>query len=350
MRAKRPVLLSLPVTDAMEAQLLHQETLDSKLTEYRPDDLDGGVPKAQACSGAHDAVEYNSSEQAPPIARCSACLEEPGPCQECQTRFNRSVARTLDALTRERQHDDVSARPDPRAFRLEVIGDDPLPSDFAVPEYDAVFCDPDDDVPVAQLPGFDPIKVVACDDPQAARSHAPTDCAPATQTPARPSARPARVCWWHLRPFPGRPVSLPLRRRGELGLYDGLGEFCSFECAYAYRLEHRSARVAPIELLYEVYRDAGFTGALVPAWPREVINAFHMNVDPVVPAESRSVWPVDALAPFVRACVAVEPLQGQAAHPSPENTTGLVRYRKKPHPNALNRLQSVSARRNTRPK
>jgi hypothetical protein len=84
-----------------------------------------------------------------------------------------------------------------------------------------------------------------------------------------------------LEKFSSQPIGLPTHYDEQSGTYETLGCFCNFQCAYAYRLEHRSAESAPLWLLFKAYNDMHkeqFPNAavpkLVPAPPRQALKRF----------------------------------------------------------------------------
>jgi len=390
-----PIVLSLPVSDAMEAKFDHQHTLDDELTSYRPDIehlLHQPAPLAMVSgSEGHPLQNQKTGANRLTVKRCPVCVDKAGPCDACRAKFNQNFTRSLsDYQSAREQQDKLFGNPDPALFQNVTIADKPLPKDFKPPIYHhrsgmEVVIDARElaDQPQGyteagweladieqhtltqeqreqyQQQELDILrhKVVKLEEMIASVRHSGS---------ATSDAPFGRECMWHMGSFDTVPVGLPLHYDAATGVFDTIGCFCSLQCAYAYRLEHRSAEAAPLHLLFKAHRMIQAEERekseesearrppflpLVPAPPRQALKRWGgaMELDEFL--SKSQVWHALARYPFVPTTEFIATSSSQSfARGLPragKNTTtgdGLVRRRNKPHPNAANQWNNAVRR------
>jgi hypothetical protein len=387
-----PIVLSLPVTDAMEDKFTNQHTLDDELTSYRPDDiLDQPAPLAIVSgSGGHPLKNPVTGTKRLTVKRCPLCMDKPGPCDNCREKFNQQVTRSLsDFLMARDQQDQLFGAPDPSTFRNDTISDTPLPSDFKPPVYHHTsgieatgselltgqpqgYSETGWDTETTQHTGtltqaqreqyqqqeMDRLrrKIAQLEDMLATRL--------STITPARAAVNNpfTKECMWHMEPFSTEPVGLPIKYDRVTGTFDTIGCFCSLQCAYAYRLEHRSAEAAPLWMLFKAHRmlqqqleeddDQVLQKTLIPAPPRQALKRWGGAMDLDEFLSQTQVWHTLSRYPFIPTQEFVESSSSSSekrakSHRAPSTgvgSDGLVRRRTKPHPNAANQWNNAIRR------
>jgi hypothetical protein len=161
-----------------------------------------------------------------------------------------------------------------------------------------------------------------------------------------------------MEPFFTEPVGLPMHYDQVTGNFDSIGCFCSLQCAYAYRLEHRSAEAAPLHLLFKAHRmlmamdcedgEQPVKVQLVPAPPRQALRRWGGRLDLSDFLSVSQVWRTLSRHPFVPTAEFVDAAEKTTiTYRAPPTTTtgeGLVRRRTKPHPNAANQWNNAIRR------
>lgn len=378
-----PVILSLPVSDEMEQRYHDKHTLDGELTSYQPDVLDKPVPAARVealATTAHEIVDCVKSTVR--IERCHKCRESIGPCENCQERFNVEHFTTLEDLIAERdQYDQQQRNSESTDFYNDVISEEPLPVDFKPPEYtfnkqqswndsrapysiegynieqyeQTVKRSEGDDVGIPIPKENDDSSAAAyIAELQQRINLLETQLRRFEKTKTHDSGNGANECMWHLGHFNTKPVGLPIYYDSLSDTFDSIGCFCSLQCAYAYRLEHRSAEAAPLDLLFQAYRrtKSAKKKPLLPAPPRQALKRFggSMNLDQFL--SGCNGWQQVLRSPFIPAKEFVTEIKnGSIGAETGEVLTtvapakdGLLRRRSKPHPNAANQWDSVIRR------
>jgi hypothetical protein len=187
----------------------------------------------------------------------------------------------------------------------------------------------------------------------------------------RPQQPPQHYCMWDMELFDGEPIGLPLRYDSVSGTFESTGCFCSMQCAFAYRLEHRSVECVPFDLIYRVHHSLAVLGEmdeqeeLIPAGPRQLLKRFCGDLDvdefrqkychqwfqllrhPFVPALEYVETSVSSLASS-----SLTERSGEWASSSSSfgggggsgGRSGLVLKRDKPHPNAQNQWENAIRR------
>jgi hypothetical protein len=391
------IVLSLPITEAQSKKFATKshQTLDAELTEYRADLT--AIPSAifSESSLSADVFEGNSSNSdtsAVVVERCVICEIQPGPCVDCIKNFNSKVQRSLSSLESLRQQQDATfANPDKSKFQNEVVLDEPLVNDInlaSMLEYEEVMMKSvagggDDDILSSTVAGTSSFDFPSVQDSMQLQ-HQQQDSsvsdkqkirdltleieslkkqlanATATATTKRQSSPKGRVdsasieCMWHLGPISGQIHGLPISYNNVTGLFETYGKFCSLECAYAYRLEHRSAEGCPIKLLHLAYSKISQEGGghrLVPAPPRQVLKRFggKLSSEEFVNmiASKNCSWSKPLKLPFLFVKEFVERDDEEfngltfRSMSGADSTTELVRKREKPHPNAPNQWHTI---------
>ena len=392
-----PIVLSLPVTDAMEDKFTNQHTLDTELTSYRPDLLDQPSPLALVSgTEGHPLKKTAQPDQRLTVKRCPMCMDSAGPCDECQSLFNQKFCRSLSDYQISRdQQDELFGAPDPTAFRNDTISDAPLPN-FKPPVYhhrkgveNVSDCELD---PQAQPQGYSESGWELGDAETQQHTGALTpaqrqnfqqqemdrlrrkvaylediidnggmpDNPEGHQQPQQPATPDSfvRECMWHMEPFFTEPVGLPMHYDQVTGSFDSIGCFCSLQCAYAYRLEHRSAEAAPLHLLFKAHRmlmamdcedgEQPVKVQLLPAPPRQALRRWGGRLDLSDFLSVSQVWRTLSRHPFVPTAEFVDAAEKTTiTYRAPSATTtgeGLVRRRTKPHPNAANQWSNAIRR------
>lgn len=397
-----PIVLSLPVSDAMEDKFNNPNTLDNELTRYRPV-LNDQAPMSlvSGSEGSRIYPHHHQHSKEPKeclvVKRCPTCVDKPGPCQPCQDKFNVKFKRSLsDYESARKELDDHLYHSQKPAFENVQINDEPLPKDFKPPVYHyrkgiegaldpreleqqpKGFVESGWDLEEAdggasemtqqqreqyQQQELDRLrrKVAMLEDMLAT---AQTTGHPVTER--RPIIANIPECMWHMEPFYTEPVRLPIHYDAITGKFEGMGCFCSLKCAYAYRLEHRSAEAAPLHLLFKAHRqmqqqereeggeeptETAFQ-ELLPAPPRQALKRWggHMDIEEFL--DTAQVWHKLSRRPFVPTEEFIETSGGerksssttQVRAPSEHNNDGLVRRRDKPHPNAANQWNNAITR------
>jgi len=386
-RESTPIVVSLPVTNEMEENFQTQHTLDDELTTYRPDVFDVPVPKSIISSGVGNAAVFAANPEAPAlsIARCSECTALAFPCQKCIEAFNTANKRSFNDYQAARDKDDMQYLPgqkDEKAFQNfnEQVTDKPLPKSFHPPEYVSNLIDTRSAAPAPFVGGYEPTAVGDSEtksEPAQASSAADNE-----DTIERLQAKIAFLeaqlrnrsnsvggaaartgtheCMWHLEKFSTQPIGLPTHYDDHSGTYETLGCFCSFPCAYAYRLEHRSAESAPLWLLFKAYNDmhkeqfpAIAPPKLVPAPPRQALKRFGGPMELEEFLKNNTVWHVLSRNPLMPNSEYVEASDMGKSAMATEQTTissaeeatdSLLRKREKPHPNAANQWNNAVRR------
>jgi hypothetical protein len=164
-RESTPIVLSLPVTNAMEDSFQTQHTLDDELTTYRPDVFDVPVPKSIISSGVGNAAVFAVNPEAPPltISRCNECNVLAFPCQKCIDIFNAANKRSFNDYQASRDKDDKKyiGKKDEKAFQNfnEKVTDKPLPKTFHPPDYVSNVDAGRSVAPVSYVGGYEPTAV-----------------------------------------------------------------------------------------------------------------------------------------------------------------------------------------------
>lgn len=375
-----PIILSLPISDVLEQRLSasKQETLDVRLTSYRPDVI-SVVPSAVVASRSIGGAAFESTSKPLVMERCVVCVTSPGPCKSCISSFNQQFGNPKDVLSayqQARSLDDVHALPDRSMFHNVQIEDAPVDSATLTSAVytDAVYgVSVGEGVPgVVETPGDDQVdsdvSVAILGENHLVRTSSMKQQSREGDLRVPKSVRfdepkvlskPDVIdtyigeCMWHLAPFDTAPVGLPLSFNENTQTFECIGRFCSLECAYAYRLEHRSAEAAPIRLLHLAHSMLGKSSKpLAPAPPRQALKRFGGTMSLEAFLASSGVWYSINRPPFVFMSETVEALEDgggmyrsmsgatSAALTTPASTTELVRKRDKPHPNSMNQWHS----------
>lgn len=164
-------------------------------------------------------------------------------------------------------------------------------------------------------------------------------------------------CLWHLGYFDGTPVGLPVHYDDATCSFDEtIGCFCSYQCAYAYRLEHKSADCAPLWMLFKAYRETAARSGqmnapkLAPAPPRQALRRYGGKMDYDQFLANATQWHRLLRMPFIPSIEYTEQQQitgNNTATATMVELAGpvtdglLVRKREKPHPNAANQWGNV---------
>lgn len=402
-----PIVLSIPVTDAMENKFTNPSTLDAELTRYRPDvDERAPLSRVSGTTAGSRVPQQKDPSKKLVVKRCPVCVDKAGPCKECQAKFNKQFERSLsDYQSAREEQDKMFAAPDPTNFRNVTISDQPLPKDFKPPEYhyrkgvqgkvdpadlekqpqgyaEAGWDLDDGDetggaMTQQQREQYQQAEIdrlrrkVALLEDMLANNRTAID----VQGSNAPPAPFVNECMWHMAPFYSEPVGLPLHFDPITGTFDSIGCFCSLQCAYAYRLEHRSAEAAPLHLLFKAHRmlqqserirqkareeetgeEAGdpvvFT-ELIPAPPRQALRRWGGSMELDEFLNQSQVWHTLSRRPFVPTEEFVEISSDRSTTtttttfraPSEHSAgDGLVRRRNKPHPNAANQWNNAIRR------
>jgi len=82
-------------------------------------------------------------------------------------------------------------------------------------------------------------------------------------------------CWWCCHQFDGPPVALPKKYNSKTKQFYVLGNFCSFNCAEAYRLDNKKEYLVAgvLCMMYNILTDGDLT-ELNPAPPRTALDIF----------------------------------------------------------------------------
>lgn len=366
-----PIVLSLPISDALESKL-SSETLDVKLTSYRPDVLlSPKVPKGLLSSVV--GAEYQSSTVTT-LERCDECSSLIGPCKKCIDTFNRKSATSIEAYRDARKRDDAELMSKAQQFQNVLIEDNPIDHQvFESVHYDPNIIEPGpvdlSEVPRAYTEQLTARAESLISSTKSVRSSEPK---PNMAEPQKKSINEPRAigeisdpnanlneCLWHLLPFEGPPVGLPLSFNEATQTFQCIGNFCSLECAYAYRLEHKSAEACPIRLLHLAHSmrsdGSGSAEKLKPAPPRQALKRFGGTMDYETFLQSVN-WFTVRHQPFVFSKESVECFDDPMMYRSYSGvghtnnfgtgsgsagpTNELVRKRDKPHPNMVNQWES----------
>ena len=361
-----PIIVSLPVTNAMETRFNTHNTLDSRLTDYRPDLL-LQPPDAVSSRGAGGFDAVDGAEQQIVLERCEECAEEFAACEKCLMQFNEVFARSLSEMEAAREIDDQLAHPDASKFENKIISEEPLGNDFQPPNY--VYKRRWERSEGDQGPKLEGYQSEWCPgdagDSRVQRPNRTSEelsslrreimvlrnqlASSSTHSKAKASTpKGPNECWWHLAPFSTPVVGLPLHYDEDSETFESVGCFCSLPCVYAYRLEHRSAEAAPLELLFRAYRMIGGKGNLVPSPPRQALIRFGGTMTLSEFLSPPQHWYRVSRNPFVpsREFVEEESLRPSATRvtTATTGTPGLIRTRDKAHPNAANQWGSAVRR------
>lgn len=400
-RAGSPVILSLPVSNAMEDRHFNRHTLDNELTEYKADVLAAPIPQSLLAATQMSAEAFEGGKEVI-FTRCDECRMNAGPCDDCIIVFNAVHAKTLEDYTSTREKDDfMFGAPDPRTFFNELIHDEPPPviaEGTEPPVYNPremhdrytledEACAPAgiDQVTVVQQSDDDDDKVVGpppmrdmlvADDREKEdlrneveflRQQIETlrlQSHESSVAGVEASAAGKMCCMWHLGPITSEVLGLPTNYDETTRSYETIGRFCSFQCMYAYRLEHKSAECAPLWLLFRAFREVDTTGGkLRPARPRQELARFGgaLTDEEFIRASCDGSWPSVLRNPFLPSTefvvtdfsVGGAGASAAAAQPTANipsvmttapMTNELVRKRNKPHPNAENQWHNTMRR------
>lgn len=373
-----PIIVSLPVSNQMEEKNLNPATLDTELTSYNPDNLDRPVPRGIVSLGVGYSASFDNPSDEIILHRCADCNAAPYPCQLCFDKFNLThpkANQTFKDYQEARLQDDkqLHGKTNRNSFYNEPIIDKPLPSTTEAPTYNphsAIVSAVTSYVPVEGL-GFEvdtsPQTSDFTDNDRQILlqriEQLETQIKLAQQTPTTKSA-PFPLnrhidlnepeCLWHLEHFSTRRIGLPLFYNDTSATYESIGCFCSFECAYAYRLEHKSAEAAPLWLLFKAHREMDHSvikPKLISAPNRQRLKRFGGTMDLDTFLKFCKTWPLDSDLQGPRFDFIV-PTTSEQVNPNkthtfeldlPTNTKNqsLVRKREKPHPNAANQWDNV---------
>ena len=384
-----PIVISLPISDEMEERHTHQATLDQQLMEYDANEFlhqpDAIMSRSSIASAAF--LDSAGGEEKLTVKRCDECRMEAGPCDSCLKEFNPSSTRSLADFESERSADDknFSRHAGLTIFKNPVISDEPIKNAIDVqyrPEVEDE--DPfDRSGSMTKDAGNEDVK--AWNDVAAPRSNSDEGETSGewdaeryeaeiarlrlrvrelercnTSLPKQASHSSARQCMWHLEYFDGQPVGLPVRWNNTTGCFDSVGYFCSLECAYAYRLEHRSVSHTDISLLHKAHRmlsagQASAPRALVPAPPRQALPKFGGNLPLDAFLAYSTTWKELQYNPFIPVTEFISELRvGTIGMQAKQNSSsfasavpdadGLVRRHNKPHPNAANQWENALRR------
>jgi hypothetical protein len=401
----------------MEEQFTAHPTLVDELVKYDASNLTSdphGLPSGGIGGAAPLERDHNTMEIT--VERCKNCEHVPGPCEECTTRFNNRYERSFAGLKALREGDDRAFEDrNPSQFDNQVIIETPLPDNFQPPDYD-----PEPIVTVSggerlqenNVAGYDQVEDLEAEpqfndsadvmralasenralrvkladalrhlsppseQPPSSKSPAPTETQTVIPFEEERSRKAYRVipvgsnrqhqhyCMWDMELFEGEPIGLPLRYDNVSGTFESTGCFCSMQCAFAYRLEHRSVECVPFDLIYRAYHTLSILGnvieeqeELIPAGPRQLLKRFGGDFDV---GEFRQKychhWFQLLRHPFVPALEYVETSVSSlassslTAHNNGESSSsfsgggGLILKRDKPHPNAQNQWQNAIRR------
>lgn len=384
-RPPSPVILSLPISDMIEDRHLRQHTLDDELTEYHADVLAAPAPQSIIATTKMAADTFEPTEVTT-LNRCNTCRNKPGPCQSCIDQFNEQHAKSLQDFAEEREQDDLQfGHPNPMSFFNERITDRPPEVPQPIPvynpreassEYPQSQTEPDGIVSVGISPenqkesegqqqllqqneeierlqkevSFLKEQLQALRLQQSHHHH----------HHSKRDKLNGKICKWHLGKINGQPLGLPIYYDDVTKSYESIAPFCSFQCMYAYRLEHKSAECAPLWLLFRAYKEvwkqelesessssAQIIPKLVPAPPREALMQFGGTMTEEEFLTHTKSWVTLSRSPFLPCTeyVNVSSVADSAVRLSstaPENGTDsvLVRKRNKPHPNAENQWEN----------
>jgi hypothetical protein len=387
------IVISLPVTNAMEDKFHTQHTLDDELTTYRPDIVDTPVPQSIVSSVVGHAAVFTANPGSQPLSvgRCVECSMQPFPCDTCVKKFDLTNQRSFQEYQAVREIDDkrLLGKKDEKAFQTfnEKVNDKPLPPQtFRVPEYVPSLLSDVQSLTDLTIEPYEQTaigavtytgaadlqeqllspKVQENQDDLIERLKAKVAFFE-SQLRNRPSINRNQQgdheCLWHLDKFATQPIGLPVHYDEQSGTYETVGCFCSFQCMYAYRLEHRSAEYAPLNLLFQAYKDAykeQYPGVaipkLVPAPPRQALKRFGGLMDLEDFLKTSTGWHILTRNPWMPNMEYVEAsdvgkkiephnsiLHSQLAEEADQQTQ-LLRKREKPHPNAANQWENAVRR------
>jgi hypothetical protein len=397
--ATDPIILSLPVSDDLEHRhsLMQEKTLEERLTDYDPD-ISQTIPSAMLSSiGTLKGAEYSETKSyRNAFERCNGCVSEQIPCEVCIDRYNsqRQTSFTSYAQKREKDTNDFSL-PDTTSYVNEQIRDKPIdPTRFRALQYEpstdqSEFNEGDSNIPLPfESLGTDMIPeslsssnanhlsenqrlreeihrltgLLAEADEKLLQSQSNGTLTRTDTELDRESFEQSEEhravnqneCMWHLGLFATEAVGLPITFDELTQTFDCIGCFCSLECAYAYRLEHRSAEAAPIRLLHlahsirERESENEQTTELVPAPPRQALIRFKGTMSLDVFLNKTHPWYSVSHSPFRTIPSTIDSSEtdtgmyrSMSAAPTTKTLPDqLVRKREKSHPNAQNQWHS----------
>jgi len=375
-----PIILSLPVSDELENRnSIAQTTLVDEYMEYHPD-VSSAVPNGVIDNSTIGSI-YEGTSQHLDIQRCQECVSEPSACEECNERFNNINIRSFDDYSARRDQDFSSHTPPARSpsFLKTHIVDKPMdPAAMTEQTYNPnLLTNYGASISEIEPQGICSIDhdnaehnetselQIALDQIRLLKLELETAKKVSSIEPKEKEEIDIEMecgdneCLWHLGFFDTVPVTLPLYFNNITQMFNGIGPFCSLECAYAYRLEHRSAEAAPIRLLHLAHSmRSDYNGSpLCPAPPRQALKRFKgtMNLNTFL-GNTKSWFDLSHI-PFI-----IEPIQvdevdlmyrsmsGVKSQAAPLIGTDLVKKREKPHPNAKNQWQASMQRSRLRKK
>lgn len=324
-----PIILTLPISDELEKSLTNakQLTLDAQYTEYSPQ-LNHNIDVAPYSDPSKvRGAAYTGSSVYMTLQRCVVCAPLPGACDTCIDAFNKSVSVTMESYK-----DNREKFTPPRETLLS--GQEHEFVEVSLPSVSSV--------PLVPLVG-NKMEVIV-EEPR-------TKTQPQMVLTCKKKERPQNVdsesleCMWHLLPFDSAPVGLPLSYNESTRKFESIGHFCSLECAYAYRLEHRSAEAASIQLLHQAHSMNNPNNTkLTPAPPRQALIRFGGTMTYEEFLKPANSWFVINRPPFIFVTEEVKRTNEQGMYRSLSGqkggTTELVRKRDKPHPNSANQWHS----------
>lgn len=381
-----PIVVSLPISDTQEHRHIssQQPTLEEQLTEYHPE-VNQIIPSAMVSSlGVLQGAAYLPDEHEPIssrdcLERCIACVTQAGPCEECINRFNKTNKTSFDNYYKNRESDTVAySLPDTAEYVNNQINDTPIdPKKFKSIRYEPKTDNSSNHHASEPEPlPFEPIGSDLVTETIVSDSVAEThrlreeverlsrmlaevndrSSLPRSGPQSGPQSGPPagdqkpNECMWHLAGFETGVVGLPLSYDESSQTFNCIGCFCSLECAYAYRLEHRSAEAAPIRLLHIAHKmreraeQVPEASELTPAPPRQALIRFGGTMTLETFLNSSHPWYAIRHPPFNCISETIERIDGETASTmyrsmsaAPAAPSGeLVRKREKPHPNAQN--------------
>ena len=373
-----PIVISLPISDEMEERHTHQATLDQQLMEYDANEFLHQPDATMSRSSIGSAAVLDAGGKLT-VQRCNECRMEAGPCESCLEQFNASSTRSLADFESERHADDktFTRHAGLTIFKNPLISDEPIKNAIDV-KYRPDVEDENESMRTEDIKAWNDVTVAAPPSNPEEEGGSEWDveryeaeiarlrhrirelerCAADQNIPATASS--TRPCMWHLEYFDGQPVGLPIRWNNMTGCFDSLGYFCSLECAYAYRLEHRSVSHTDISLLHKAHRRllqaAGLPHRpLVPAQPRQALPKFGGTQALGEFLSKSTIWKELQYNPFIPVTEFISELRmGTIGMQAKQNSSssastvpdadGLVRRRNKPHPNAANQWENALRR------
>ena len=307
------VILQLPITEdeietySQKNKDEKQKFLDNVLLEYNPSIFD---PKPIMQKSHVEDLDYCNTDNRSMFRPCLRCtISGEGsviPCEDCVDKFNTGnpLQSIDDALMKRAEDDALYCRPDPTKFVNQQIAENKLPSDTQVEEYDPDVIQEFSNEPSPFVHGkikcFEEVHASPFDDSHRSgqksvsvvqsqsQSQSPSsnqqkekndEYQMSTSLPSAPVEEitstvqfrvlnefcqldtwPKRTkvyCWGDSHPGDWVPVGIPIRYNKKSDNYMVYGNFCSFECAMAFKKADRKLCRISNDLFYDLRKRYG---------------------------------------------------------------------------------------------